>query len=135
MIGEDGANGYVFCVIYPDENVLWCFLVARICGSFLLCSVLMVCITFIGFIEHSPLLYFFQCSFTISLLSKKCFATALTVSPGHDANWWFLTAVIHVGFVGNSAAAVLILFLACIHCGWLHWVEVAWVETWLVVSR
>ncbi len=27
------------------------------------------------------------------------------VSPGHDANWLFLIALIHVGFVGNPAAA------------------------------
>ncbi len=59
----------------------------------------------LGWVNRSPLLTFLPCPFVVLSFSGKCLATAFTVSPGNDAYCLFFIAAIHVGFVGNPAAA------------------------------
>jgi hypothetical protein len=56
-------------------------------------------------VNRWPLLAFQAWCLIVSLDLGKCLATALEVSPGHDANCLFLIALYQVGLVGNPAVA------------------------------
>ncbi len=56
-------------------------------------------------VDGWPLLAFWDWPMIVSLDLGKCLAMALGVSPGHNANCLFLTALYQVSLVGNPAAA------------------------------
>ncbi len=106
MVGVYFEEGLVLLTLYTWVKISRSLIDGHVRFSFALCSLIRLSSQLgLRLVNRWPLLAFWAWPLIVSLDSGKCFAMALGVSPGHNANCLFLAALYQVGLVGNPAAA------------------------------